>query len=436
MHELRNVVVLGANGTMGSGAAALFAGNGFEVAMLARGIDRAHQGLARAKQAVRSDVLGKHIRCGTYDDDLAGEVARADLIFEAVSEDMAVKEPFFERIDRARKRGSVVATVSSGLSIARMCEGRSEDFRRCFLGLHLFNPPQVITGTEVIAGPDTDPATLTGMVRMLKTRLGRAVIECRDKPAFAGNRIGFKVLNECALLAEEHGVAPVDYLIGPYTGRAMTPLATIDLVGWDVHRAIVDNVYENTRDEAHALFAMPAYMRALMQGGHLGDKTPLEGGFYRRWVHEGVKVTSCLFPKKREYSEKQGPVAPRLPFVEEIQALHAVGRYRDAMQRFLAAEGDEAKLARKVIVGYVSYALNRVGEGEVVRSASDVDQIMGSGFNWAPPSVLVDLWGKEAIIAAMDALGLKVPEVVKSLPRGERLYRGAAASIGRFFFGK
>ncbi|HEY2513903.1 MAG TPA: 3-hydroxyacyl-CoA dehydrogenase family protein, partial [Polyangiaceae bacterium] len=384
MHELRKVVVLGANGTMGSGAAALFAGSGFEVAMLARGIDKAHQGLAKAKQAVRSDVLGKHIRCGSYEADLEAEVAGADLIFECVSEDMAVKEPFFEQIDRVRKKGSIVATVSSGLSIARMCEGRSDDFRRNFLGLHLFNPPHVITGTEVIAGPDTDHGMFAEVTAMLRRRLGRTVIECKDLPAFAGNRVGFKVLNECAILAEEHGVPIVDYLIGPYTGRAMAPLATIDLVGWDVHQAIVDNVYANTKDEAHSAFAMPAYMRALMKGGHLGDKTPLEGGFYRRWTSEGVKVTSCLFPQKREYSEREAPRAPKLPWIAEIQELHLVGRYRDAMQKFLKAEGEEATIARRVIVGYVSYALNRVGSSEVVKSASDVDQIMGFGFNWAP----------------------------------------------------
>ena len=79
-----------------------------------------------------------------------------------------------------------------------------------------------------------------------------------DTPAFCGNRVGFKVLNECAQLAETHGAAYIDALVGPHTGRAMAPLATIDFVGWDVHAAIVDNVYANTRDEAHAAFAHAA----------------------------------------------------------------------------------------------------------------------------------------------------------------------------------
>ncbi|MFW5739082.1 MAG: 3-hydroxyacyl-CoA dehydrogenase family protein, partial [Myxococcota bacterium] len=215
MREMKRVVVLGANGTMGSGSGALFAARGFDVAMLARTTDKARQGVERAITAVRSDVISNKIRCGSYED-LEREVAEADLVLEAVSESMDVKAPFFDRIDRYRKPGTVVATVSSGLSIEEMAKDRSDDFRRHFMGMHLFNPPNVITGTEVIAGPETDPEVFQVCSKLLEKRLGRTVVVCRDMPAFAGNRIGFKVLNECAILAEKHGVAFMDYLIGPH----------------------------------------------------------------------------------------------------------------------------------------------------------------------------------------------------------------------------
>lgn len=437
MRELKRVVVLGANGTMGAGAAGLFAGNGLEVTMLARSLDKAHQGLSKVKEALRTDVLGKSVQCGTYEADLERSVAWADLIFEAVSEDLSVKLPFLEQIDRARSPGSVVATVSSGLSIAKMCEGRSPDFRKHFLGMHLFNPPHVIVGTEMIPGPDTDRELLQSLCSFSKKRLGRAVVECRDMPAFAGNRVGFKVLNECALLAEDHGVATIDYLIGRHTGRALAPLATIDLVGWDVHHAIVENVYDNTADEAHELYRMPAYMKQLMDEGHLGNKTPAEGGFYRRAVDaNGSRYVSVLDPKRRAYSD--GPLAPaaKVAFVEEMKALHAVGRYREAIQLLLSAQGTEAELSRRVIVGYVSYALCRVGPSEVVDSPAAVDSIMGKGFNWAPPSALVDLWGKAATLRAMDELGLRVPPVLEQLAEGERLCSEPIANMGRYFIGK
>ena len=106
------------------------------------------------------------------------------------------------------------------------------------------------------------------------------------------------------------------------------------------------------------------------------------------------------------------------------------------MALFLRAEGHEADLARKVILGYVSYALNRVGEHEVVDSPAGVDGIMGFGFNWAPPSVLVDLFGPSQTIAAMERLGLAIPPVLASHPRDEHMFTLRGTNIGRFFVGK
>jgi hypothetical protein len=112
-----------------------------------------------------------------------------------------------------------------------------------------------------------------------------------------------------------------------------------------------------------------------------------------------------------------------------------VGRYREAMRRFAAATGPEAELAHKVVFGYISYALNRVGEGEVVREARDVDRIMGFGFNWAPPSVLVDLIGLEETRKQLEKYGLPVPRVLREAQPGQRLFREPHVNIGRFFAG-
>jgi 3-hydroxyacyl-CoA dehydrogenase len=249
--------------------------------------------------------------------------------------------------------------------------------------------------------------------------------------------VGFKVLNEVALLAEEHGVAFMDYLIGPYTGRAMPPLATVDLVGWDVHKAIVDNVHAHTRDEAHDLFALPAYMDRLIASGHLGNKTAAQGGFYRR-VKDGKKTaTFTLNAKTGAYEDGEASAVAPLAFVEEMKRLNRVGRYRPAFAVFAAAAGPEAELARRVVLGYISYALNRVGESEVVRSARDVDRIMGFGFNWAPPSVLVDVIGVRATIDLLDRHRLPVPEVIERAAArpDEPLFREPHVNVGRFFSG-
>ncbi len=422
--------MLGANGAMGAGAGAVFAAAGIPTVLLARTRDKAESGRARIEQMVKSTAITKLITVGDYGADLEREVAAADLVFEAVAEDLEIKREVFARVDAVRKPDAIVATVSSGLSIAAMAAGRSDGFKKHFLGMHLFNPPNVIVGCELIPHEGTDRAVTEAARELLAGTLGREVVETTDTPAFAGNRVGFKVLNECAQLAEEHGVAYIDALIGPHTGRAMPPLATIDFVGWDVHQAIVDNLHAHTNDEAHAAFALPTYMKALIAKGHLGNKTKAKGGFFR--VDGSSKSGKLVLdPATGDYQ----PAAPvELPAaVAQIKAAIRNGRYQAAMDVLATADGAGAALMRKVVLGYISYGLSRVGE--VVERPRDVDRIMGFGFNWAPPSVLVDAIGARRTALLLERGGLLVPRVVveaaeKNLP----LFTEPDVDRGRFFF--
>jgi 3-hydroxyacyl-CoA dehydrogenase len=430
--QIGKVVLLGANGAMGSASGEVFAAAGVPTVFLARDHEKAREGLEHAQNIAKSEKLGDFIRLGTYAHDLDTSVAEADLVFEALAEDLALKRQFFEQVDRHRKPDAIVATVSSGLSIAAMAEGRSEGFRRNFLGIHFFNPPNVIAGCEVIPHRETDPELVAFVVGELGRRFGRKVVRTADLPAFAGNRIGFKVLNEVAQLAGEHGVAFMDALVGPHTGRAMAPLATVDMVGWDIHAAIVGNVRDHTRDEAHDSFALPPYMTRLMESGHLGDKTPGKGGFYRR-VRDGQKTEVYILETARgEYRAARDSIVDPPDFVARMKRLNHCGRYREAVREMLDASGWEADLLRKVVLGYVSYALNRVGE--VVEDASDVDRIMGFGFNWAPPSVLIDLMGVKEAIGALERAGLAVPGIL-ARHRPGRMFKEPNVDVGRFFVG-
>jgi 3-hydroxyacyl-CoA dehydrogenase len=422
------VVILGANGVMGGAAAAVFAAADYRVTMLARDLEKAQQGLAAAQNAARAEAVAERITLGTYDRDLARSVAEAGIIFEALAEELELKRQFFAKIDAARQPESIVATNSSGLSIAGMAAGRSDSFRRHFMGIHLYNPPHIIVGTELVPHPETDSAVLERMRSILAGRLGRRVIVTRDRPAFVGNRVGFRVMNEAAQLAEEHGVAFIDYLIGPHTGRAMAPLQTVDLVGWDVHKAIVDNVYANaTDDPARERFRMPAYMDKGVVQGRLGDKS--NGGFYRR---AGGRTVEVLDIAGNTYQ----PFIPPRPvdFVERMKTLNRVGRYRDAVTVLAQAEGVEAEIAQRAILGYISYALNLVGE--VAECQADVDTIMSYGFNWTPPCVLADLMGVKRVATLLDKYELQVPPVVEKASRdGIRLFSGGVLEYGRTFIG-
>lgn len=423
---LEHVVVLGANGTMGYGAGALFTQAIPRVSFLARSRDKAREGIAAAIRQVRSETVANRAEAGSYEE-LDAKLTSADLVFEALTEDFALKKQMFDRVEKSRRSDAIVATVTSGLSINELADGRGDSFRRHFLGLHLFNPPNVIVGTELIPGRDTDPRVVDFVEAFSRVRLGREIVRTHDAPGFAGNRVGFKVLNEVAQLAEQIGPVLADKLVGPYTGRAMTPLATIDLVGWDIHRAIVDNVYENTKDEARATLKLPDYMAKAMQRGVLGNKSG--GGFFKK---DG-KTALALDPAAGDYRPVAEIRLPRLEFIERVAALHAVGRYAEGMQAFLEAEEPEAEIARRVIAGYVSYAFHRVGE--VTDTIMGIDLIMATGFNWAPPSVLVDTFGARASVELIERAGLPVPQALRDAASGpaRRLFRHPQLNVGKFF---
>jgi len=416
MREISKVVILGANGAMGSGSAAVFAGAGIPTVLVARTNEKAEAGKARAEQIAKRALP---ITCASYDE--LGEAVRdADFILEAVAEDMETKRGLFAMLERAHTT-AIVASVSSGLSIAGMCHDRSPAFRARFLGAHLFNPPTQIVGCELIPHAGTDP-DVTATVDALLTRVGREVVRCADTPAFAGNRLGFKVLNEVAQLAEQHGVAFMDQLLGPHTGRALAPLATIDLVGWDVHKAIVDHLYEHTGDES---FKLPAYMQRGIDLGHLGRKTRDKGGFFKM---DKDKRQYVLDPKTFEYHPR-AEVAPVNAFVEKMQAAGGLDQMMDLV---CTSPALEAELLRRVFLGYISYGLGLVGT--VVAQSRDVDRIMGFGFAWAPPSMLVDAIGPARTATLLDKHELPVPAAVTSAAQsGIPLHVEANLDRARFF---
>jgi 3-hydroxyacyl-CoA dehydrogenase len=431
MRSIGKAVILGANGAMGAGAGAVLAAAGIPTAFLARTREKAEAGRARAELMTKGAAAGA-IGCGSYGDDLGHALADADLVLEAVAEDYTVKQELFAVIDRLRNPATIVATVSSGLSIGRLCTGRSESFRRNFLGIHLFNPPTAITGCELVAHARTDPGVVAIARDFLANRLGREVVETRDTPAFAGNRLGFKVLNEVAQLAEEHGVAFMDQLVGPHTGRALPPLATIDLVGWDVHKAIVDNLHASTYDIAHDCFCLPAYMQRGIDAGRLGRKTRDRGGFFRIEGKGADAKTFVLDPVTGDYRPLAEAAPPVPAFVERMKAAIRAGRHTGAMEVMCTAVGREAEILRRVLLGYISYGLGLVGE--VVDRPRDIDRIMGFGFHWAPPGVLVDAIGPGRTIVMLERAHLPVPRPILEAAIHQRpLFREAAVDSSRFF---
>jgi hypothetical protein len=174
-------------------------------------------------------------------------------------------------------------------------------------------------------------------------------------------------------------------------------------------------------------------MQALIDKGHLGNKTRDKGGFFHTTGKGKDAVRLVLDPKSGSY-RPAAEVKVELPaFVGAMNTAIRNGRYRLAMDAMSDATGKEADLLRQVVLGYVSYGLARVGE--VVERARDVDRIMGFGFNWAPPSVLVDAIGARRTVALLERAKLPVPRVVvEAAERNLSLFDEPEVDRGRFFF--
>jgi len=174
---IRSVTVLGA-GTMGAQIAAHFANAGVPALLLDLTPELARQGLDRAR-ALKPDPFftpdaATLVTTGGFDAGLP-RIADADWIIEAVVEQLDVKRALLARVDEVRRPGTIVTSNTSGIPIAALAEGRSDDFRRHWLGTHFFNPPRYLRLLEIIPTADTDPAVVARVSHFADRRLGKGV---------------------------------------------------------------------------------------------------------------------------------------------------------------------------------------------------------------------------------------------------------------------
>jgi 3-hydroxyacyl-CoA dehydrogenase len=165
-----------------------------------------------------------------------------------------------------------------------------------------------------------------------------------------------------------------------------------------------------------------------MEKGVMGNKSG--GGFFKK---DG-KTRLVLNPTTGDYTPEADIKLPKLSYIDEVSHLYSMARYKEGFQAFLEADGDEAAIARKVIAGYIAYSFERAGE--VTETISGIDMIMGTGFNWAPPSVLVDTIGIAAAVEMIEKAGLGVPKILADAAKagdGKKFFSHPQLNIGKFF---
>ena len=272
------VFVAGA-GLMGHGIAQVLAATGRTVALYEPDLARATAGRDRIAANLERSVAKGRLDPAERDAivariaptaDLAA-VADADLVVEAVFEDLAVKTGLWSEIDRRAPERAIFATNTSSIAIDRLAAAVAAPRRARFVGMHFFSPVPVMPLIELIRGAATADATEEA-VRAIAAEMGKQVIVSADRPGFIVNRILMPFLGE-AMRAFEEGLGTADDIdTGAKVGlnHPMGPLELADFIGLDVCLGIMRVLHEGF---GQPQFAPPAVLEELVAAGHLGQKT-------------------------------------------------------------------------------------------------------------------------------------------------------------------
>ena len=428
MKRIHKVAVLGA-GTMGARIAAHFANAGVPALLLdivppdADGAARnkiAAAGLEAAKKskpaAFYDASLARLVTVGNFEDDLK-RLADVDWIVEAVVENLEIKRSLLKKVEAIRKPGAIVTTNTSGLPVAQIAEGFSDDFRRSWFGTHFFNPPRYMRLLELIPTPEADPALIEAVTHFCDTQLGKGVVLAKDTPNFIANRIGtFSVLNVMRLMQEmDMSIEDVDALTGQAVGwpRSAT-FRTIDMVGLDILGHVVSNMTGDQPLDERSELKLPDFYRQMLERKWLGDKT--KGGFYKKVKGEGSEDDRLGIDwKTLEYRPRQKPKFAALDMAKNVESTGARVRMLLGLEGASPQKNDKAgAFLWSALTDLWTYSANRIPE--ISDTVVEIDRAMRMGFNWElGPFELWDAAGVEATVARMKKEGHPVAANVEKL---------------------
>jgi 3-hydroxyacyl-CoA dehydrogenase len=416
-YQIHRVAVLGA-GTMGAAIAAHAANAGLSVDLLdivlpgAQGKDRntivkaGFERMLKAKPPALMDAsLAENICLGNFEDDFA-RLKEADWVLEAIIEKLEAKQELMARLEQVVKENAIISSNTSGIPLSKIAEGRSESFRRRFLGTHFFNPPRYLKLLEIIPTADTDPEVVEDMRTFGERVLGKGVVIAKDTPNFIGNRIGSYsgMLAMNYALRNGYGIEEVDALMGPLIGRPSTALFRLaDQVGLDIRAGVAKNLYAMIpQDQFRQDLIEPEPIQRMLQANLLGNKTG--SGFYKRTQRGGQTVFDVINLETLEYQPAQHP---KLPIVKEAQKQADLG----ARLRFLLSKADQdrdARYIRDTLLPMLRYAAWRAPE--IANSLADLDSAMERGYgHQAGPFRTWDMLGVPETVEQMERLGLELP---------------------------
>ena len=268
--------VVGA-GAMGRGIAHVFALQGHPVHLVdvsAAALDQARRSIRRnldRQGVVRPEDVLCRITCVSG---IPAAVAQAELVIEAVPENLAHKQRVFAELDALAPVDAILASNTSSISIASLASATARPER--VIGMHFFNPVPVMKLVEIVRSPETSDAVFERVFQVARD-LGKEPVAVRDAPGFVSNRVLMPMINEACRCVMD-GVAPpesVDKVMTLGMRHPMGPLALADFIGLDVCLSIMEVLHKGLADERYRPCAL---LREMVDAGRLGRKSGR--GFY------------------------------------------------------------------------------------------------------------------------------------------------------------
>ena len=437
-YQIRRATVIGA-GTMGAAIAAHLANAGVPVTLLdivPRELtpEEEKKGLTLQDREVRNRIVRQGfervlkskpaafftpdhaalVTLGNLEDDFDEAIKNSDWVIEVVIERLDIKQQLMERIDAIRPEHTIVSTNTSGIPIKDIAAGRSEGFRKHFLGTHFFNPPRYLKLLEVIPHADTLPEVVEFIREFGENRLGKGVVLCKDTPNFIGNRIAFGSGAFVLDYVLEHGytVEEVDAITGPLMGRPKTAtFRLIDLVGIDVWDHVGRNLrkaipHDKMAQKYLASERVNNLIAELIKRGWLGNKT--KQGFYKQVKKDGKKEYWHLNLETLEY---EPPSKPKFESVGKIKDIEDSG---ERLRAWVKETDRAAQLVRAILYQGFAYAASVIPE--IADTPKPIDDAMRWGFaHQAGPFEIWDMLGVAETVVAMAKEGFPAPQWVSEM---------------------
>jgi 3-hydroxyacyl-CoA dehydrogenase len=322
-------------------------------------------------------------------------IAAADLVVEAVFEQIEVKNQVGAIIQKHARPDCIIATNTSGISINEMAKTLAPAFRRRYFGVHFFNPLKVLPLAELIPGQETDPELFQAFATYAEKRLGKGVVIARDTPNFIGNRIGgYALYAPFRFHTAELTPVDIDQIWKIVWG--WEPLKTWDIVGLQLSKPVASNVYDRATDDPVRELWKPEvpWIDHLVGKGLLGRGSKTKSGFFGL----GDNRQKLMYDfEKKEYVPARGGTFPSLAAAQKA-------KWPQNLEALLQGSDPAATFAQKSFFGLLAYAAAMTGE--ICDEITDIDKAMRWGFNWPRgPFEIAEAYGLKKCLAGMEATG-------------------------------